>query len=545
MIFEFFKRLFWKADEGNRKRKASDSLIYIEDNTLHPKKRCCDFVSSNHVKIVSAYNENHRNQSNQTNYEPKSRPPLNLENDFHNLKMLKTSKLCSPTLESNLKDKKCISKQDFGLKNYESSGSTVHETYRLNERKRYSEMLLNFIPSEKVRIGKVPNDYINHEHGVTRLKKYINNMESSGVSSNVTEVDQKNFFNPWCFLNETSFSNMHNTSGSKCEILKERNYVKSNNYRIPIEIIKTNTLRDKFSNKDVLKHDFIVQITKKYNQRIEQCNKEAEELKRMTVTLSKYNRIKREAALEDYLNRSMKLCEAVLDENNVSSELKLPQLDEVMINRIKSALSIGFPDEILVQEFGLRITKKDIQTLAGLNWLNDEVVNFYMNLLIVRGGNKGFPSVYAMNTFFYPKLVSSGHSSLKRWTRKIDIFAKDLIVIPIHLEIHWCMSIIDFRKKSICYYDSMGSPNYKCLQVLQQYLYDESMDKKKKSFDFVNWNFECVKNIPQQMNGSDCGVFSCMFAEYICANRSLDFSQEDMPYFRNKMIYEILTAKLL
>lgn len=42
-----------------------------------------------------------------------------------------------------------------------------------------------------------------------------------------------------------------------------------------------------------------------------------------------------------------------------------------------------------------------------------------MNLIMERGKKDKFPSVYAFNTFFYPKLISSGHASLKRWTKKV------------------------------------------------------------------------------------------------------------------------------
>lgn len=91
----------------------------------------------------------------------------------------------------------------------------------------------------------------------------------------------------------------------------------------------------------------------------------------------------------------------------------------------------------------------------------------------------------------------------------------------------------------------MGGNNQLCLNTLRKYLEDESLDKKKQPYDTTDWTLQIVKKIPQQMNGSDCGVFSCMFAEYISANKSITFTQEDMPYFRHKMAYEILHSKLL
>lgn len=314
-----------------------------------------------------------------------------------------------------------------------------------------------------------------------------------------------------------------------------------------VDILQTNTLRDNLANKAVMKQDFVPRICENYKDRMEQRMKEVEELKRMTCLMSKHNRLTREAALEEQLARSMRLCEAVLDETEQLEEDALPTLTPAMLQEIKNALVPNPPNECLVESFGLRITRKDIHTLYGLNWLNDEVINFYMNLLIARGNgsNDKYPRVHAMNTFFYPKLINGGHASLKRWTRKIDVFAQDILVVPIHLGIHWCMSIVDFRDKSIRYFDSMGGSNPKCLAALRQYLEDESMDKKKKPFDTNDWKLISMKNIPQQMNGSDCGVFSCMFAEFLSADKKVTFTQQDMPYFRNKMVYEILKAKLL
>lgn len=55
----------------------------------------------------------------------------------------------------------------------------------------------------------------------------------------------------------------------------------------------------------------------------------------------------------------------------------------------------------------------------------------------------------------------------------------------------------------------------------------------------------CFQDIPQQMNGSDCGMFSCKFAEYLSRNASITFTQEHMPYFRRRMVYEIVTQRLM
>lgn len=186
-------------------------------------------------------------------------------------------------------------------------------------------------------------------------------------------------------------------------------------------------------------------------------------------------------------------------------------------------------------------------TLDGLNWLNDEVINFYMELLRQRSeDNDDLPKVYAMNTFFIPKLLQMGHAGVRRWTRKVDIFSVDIIPAPVHVGgVHWCMSIINMREKTIRYYDSMGHPNHPVLDALKKYLQDESLDKRKIPFDTSDWKLECVRECPQQRNGSDCGVFSCMFAEFATRDSPISFDQQHMQYFRRKMVLEIASGRLL
>lgn len=199
----------------------------------------------------------------------------------------------------------------------------------------------------------------------------------------------------------------------------------------------------------------------------------------------------------------------------------------------------------------MSITKSDINTLdwRRQKWLNDEVINFYMNLIMERSElreNDGYPKVYATNTFFLPRLASGGYAGVKRWTRKVDIFAKEVILVPVHVNgVHWCMAIINLKAKTIKYYDSMGKANEKVLAMLASYLQEEMRDKKQQVLDMSGWQIENVAGIPQQQNGYDCGVFSCMFAEFVTRNRPLTFSQSHMEYFRQKMVLEISTGKMI
>merc|ERR1712130_123233 len=62
-------------------------------------------------------------------------------------------------------------------------------------------------------------------------------------------------------------------------------------------------------------------------------------------------------------------------------------------------------NEVLVTAHRISITGEDLQTLEGLNWLNDNIVNFYMAMIEARSRtNNNLPLTYAFSTFFYPRL---------------------------------------------------------------------------------------------------------------------------------------------
>lgn len=224
-----------------------------------------------------------------------------------------------------------------------------------------------------------------------------------------------------------------------------------------------------------------------------------------------------------------------------------PELTPKILIQINEALRPYPSDEALVDIDGVSLLRKDFQTLQGLNWLNDEIINAYMSLIVMRGRKSGYKKVYAFNTFFYPKLKDSGYNSIRRWTRKVDIFTYDLILVPVHLGNHWCLAFINFIDKTISYYDSLGGHVGGCCDRLLQYLKEESYDKKKQDFDGEVWKLIDAyhRRIPQQKNCSDCGVFACTYAEHLTRQARLDFSQDEMPYFRRKMVYELLKKEIL
>ncbi|KAJ2897200.1 SUMO1 sentrin specific peptidase 1 [Coemansia aciculifera] len=209
---------------------------------------------------------------------------------------------------------------------------------------------------------------------------------------------------------------------------------------------------------------------------------------------------------------------------------------------IAKAKAHGFTAEIN----NVPVTARDVDTLGDGRWLNDEVINFYMQLIMSRSEKTpGLPRVHAFNTFFYSTLRDQGYVRVKRWTRRIKLFEMDLVIVPVHLGVHWCCAVVDFRAKTVFYYDALLGDNHECLRLLMEYLREESKDKLGVAFDDCGWTTRCDKRIPQQMNGYDCGVFAITFAEYASRDAPFSFSQANCPLLRRRVTYEIATGSLL
>ncbi|KAI3867052.1 hypothetical protein MKW92_039389 [Papaver armeniacum] len=201
----------------------------------------------------------------------------------------------------------------------------------------------------------------------------------------------------------------------------------------------------------------------------------------------------------------------------------------------------------------IEITGELLRCLTPGGWLNDEVINVYLELLKERERRepKKFLKCHFFNTFFYKKLASGrtgyDYKAVKRWTtqRKIGygLIECDKIFVPIHQQIHWCLAVINKKEEKLQYLDSLKGVDTDVLENLARYFVDEVKDKSGKDIDLSSWKREYVKSLPEQQNGWDCGMFMIKYSDFYSRGLGLHFSQEHMPYFRRRTASEILRLK--
>lgn len=240
----------------------------------------------------------------------------------------------------------------------------------------------------------------------------------------------------------------------------------------------------------------------------------------------------------------------VFKHEDLRADFQFEPITLILHNMIVSALQC--PQEIVVKHHNIEIKKRDLYTLTANRWINDQIIEVYFAMIAKRSTfqlsvSKPFPRIYSMSTYFFYNLTKrgKGYSAVRKWTKNVDIFSYDLLLIPIHMNRHWSLATIDFRVPGVFHYDSLGvsMTGNAIMSVLLRYLSNEHWDKKGKDMDCSKFAKQSNET-PLQENGTDCGVFCCKVAEYLSRDVPLSFSQADIKYFRKRMIYEVLKGKL-
>lgn len=98
------------------------------------------------------------------------------------------------------------------------------------------------------------------------------------------------------------------------------------------------------------------------------------------------------------------------------------------------------------------VEKDDVERLDDGQYLNDNLINFYLRWLEHRLGEKSptlAKRIYFYNTFFYKSLTQGAkgkrcinYEAVERWTSKFDLLSFDYIIVPINEHTHWYVAII-------------------------------------------------------------------------------------------------------
>ncbi|KAL1131398.1 hypothetical protein AAG570_011015 [Ranatra chinensis] len=116
---------------------------------------------------------------------------------------------------------------------------------------------------------------------------------------------------------------------------------------------------------------------------------------------------------------------------------------------------------------GISINTEDYACLGEDQFLNDVIIDFYLKYLLqTMLSEEDQKRTHVFSSFFYKRLTTrttpqvglgakniedpklspaeKRHARVKGWTKSVDLFAKDFIIIPINENSHWFLGIICF-----------------------------------------------------------------------------------------------------
>ncbi|KAJ4701455.1 putative Cysteine proteinases superfamily protein [Melia azedarach] len=202
------------------------------------------------------------------------------------------------------------------------------------------------------------------------------------------------------------------------------------------------------------------------------------------------------------------------------------------------------------------ISKRDVDLLQPDTFINDTIIDFYIKYLKNQIPADEKHRFHFFNSFFFRKLadldkdpssISDGRAAfvrVRKWTRKVDLFGKDYIFIPVNFNLHWSLIIIchpgdvaafkdeelDKLEKVPCilHMDSIKGTHAGLKNLVQSYLYEEWKERQKDASEdvsskFLNLRFVSLE-LPQQENSFDCGLFLLHYLELFLAEAPVCFS---------------------
>lgn len=139
-------------------------------------------------------------------------------------------------------------------------------------------------------------------------------------------------------------------------------------------LARINTLEDALAQSPQYDSQFISNIKSRYSAKERERKRLLDEEAIRSKVLAE-NRAGWENDLEQRLRKQLEIVTRPVIDERVEEIVRLPEISEDMQKVIDRALNGHMDAEVLCDAFNLTITRRDLKTLAGLNWLNDQVIN--------------------------------------------------------------------------------------------------------------------------------------------------------------------------
>ena len=204
-------------------------------------------------------------------------------------------------------------------------------------------------------------------------------------------------------------------------------------------------------------------------------------------------------------------------------------------------------EEDIISRGTFQLQRGDYKSLVGSNYLNDLVIEEYLDIITERNMKEGLPRIGATSVYFYPQFnlfsFEEAYQKTERWNNKNDLRQCDIILCPIHRDDHWSLVSIDTKRKTVEYYDSIigKRKSSNAPRLMKRYIEEYYRQRGERQV----FRIIVREDAPIQGNGVDCGVFLCQNAEKIARKAYVNTKQDEMAGARKRMMIELYHRRLM
>ena len=240
------------------------------------------------------------------------------------------------------------------------------------------------------------------------------------------------------------------------------------------------------------------------------------------------------------------------------------------------------PDHVKVCEFPegdknrVTVTVGDYKRLKFDECLNDIIINFDLLHQFYNLPEESQNKIHIYPSTFYERLCSPArtaavqnvagltkseimHLGVKRWTKQIDIFKKELLLIPICENDHWYLVAVllpglwhsrnhnDEQESVLVVFDSMGSSRDPAVENIKNYIKEEFKDKKGIAINSKDRTLVLYPSCPQQNDVTSCGIYILHYASQILSRLAFHLavdSYDDLSHWDKRNEIETKRRKM-
>ncbi|XP_071713900.1 probable ubiquitin-like-specific protease 2B isoform X2 [Rutidosis leptorrhynchoides] len=204
----------------------------------------------------------------------------------------------------------------------------------------------------------------------------------------------------------------------------------------------------------------------------------------------------------------------------------------------------------------ISISKSDFQLLEPEKFINDTIVDFYIEYL--KKIKPADARVHFFNSFFFRKLedldenrsqsfdANAAFQRVRKWTKKVNVFQTDYIFIPVNFRLHWSLIVIchpgeitNFKDEElanslkvpcILHMDSIRGSHRGVETRIKHYLFEEWKERNSDASEDISTKFMSLRylrlEVPQQQNCYDCALFMLHYMERFVKQLPINFNPE-------------------